>query len=138
MLGLVPGVRKRVRRYMGRGGEVGMNAYQKYLERRRKEQTRNIVEENVDGYIQHMDMIVLVVLHDEYGFGARRLKKVYESIVKKAEEYKKYIADNDRVYFNDDQGREREDTYNLKKHLKQIGFDYDAVVAEMESSVTCT
>lgn len=115
-----------------------MNAYQKYLERRRKGQTRNIVEENVDGYIQHMDMIVLVVLHDEYGFGARRLRKVYESIVKKAEEYKKYIADNDRVYFNDAQGREREDTYNLKKHLKQIGFDYDAVVAEMESSATCT
>ncbi len=100
-----------------------MNAYKKYQERQKNQEIKRITEENCDAYIEHMDLIVLHILHTEFGFGASRLKKVYHLIDKRYEEYRRYMSINDKTKFND--GTERDDTATLKDHLRKIGFDYD-------------
>lgn len=108
-----------------------MNVYDAYKRRKDNAEMKRIVMENCDAYIEHMDLILLDVLHTEEGFGAKRLKRVYRKIEKRFNEYRRYMADNDHTKFND--GVERDDTYALKKRLKEIGFDYDEMVAEMIS-----
>ena len=98
----------------------------KYRERQRDQAIKRITTENCDAYIEHMDLIVLHILHTEFGFGASRLKRVYQLIDKRYEEYRRYMAVNDKTKFND--GPERDDTATLKDNLRKIGFDYDEEV----------
>lgn len=105
-----------------------MNAYKSYKKRERDKELYQIAMDNCDAYVEHMDLIVLDVLHTEFGFGAERLKRVYTEIEKRFNKYRQYMADNDNTKFND--GVERDDTWVLKRNLKEIGFDYDAIVAE--------
>ena len=103
-----------------------MNAYKKYQERQKNQEIKRITTENCDAYIEHMDLIVIHILHTEFGFGASRLKRVYQLIDKRYEEYRRYMAVNDKTKFND--GQERDDTATLKDDLRKIGFDYDEEV----------
>ncbi len=72
--------------------------------------------------IEHADLCVLVALHDEFGFGAARLKKFYHAVVRTAVRFSKYNGINEQYGKN----IKRQDVYEMKKHLKEIGFDYDA------------
>ena len=103
-----------------------MNAWKNYVERQKNQEVKKIVTDNCDAYIEHMDLIILHILHTEFGFGAQRLRKVYKEIDKRFTEFKRYMADNDRAKFND--GVERDDTFALKQRLREIGFDYDEEV----------
>ena len=94
-----------------------------------KKQQRKIVEDACDAYIQHMDLILMMILHKELGLGAKRLERIYRAIEKEFAHYKRYMADNDRTRFND--GIERDDSWKLKQDLKAIGFDYDRIVKEI-------
>lgn len=81
--------------------------------------------------IQFLDMLALMVLHDEFGFGAERLKRYYRAIYDKGQEYAKYKEPNGPDWGKKDRfGYGRTDLYKLKKDLYDIGFDYDAMVAE--------
>lgn len=102
-----------------------MKAYDRYKERQRKQAVKEITMENCDAYIQHMDLIVLHILHTEFGFGATRLRRVFREIDKRFWEFKRYMAD-DHTKFSD--GVERMDTFALKYKLREIGFDYDEEV----------
>lgn len=106
-----------------------MNAYKNYKKRERDAETYKIVMDNCDAYIEHMDLIILDILHTDFGFGAERLKRVYREIDRRFNEYRRYMADGDNTKFND--GVERDDTWKLKRDLREIGFDYDAIVAEI-------
>ena len=106
-----------------------MNAYKNYKKRELDKTMYQIAMDNCDAYIEHMDLIILDVLHTEFGFGAERLKRVYREIERRFNEYRRYMADGDNTKFND--GIERDDTWALKRNLREIGFDYDAVVAEI-------
>lgn len=73
-----------------------MNAYKNYKKRELDKAMYQVAMDNCDAYIEHMYLIILDVLHTDFGFGA-----------------------------------ERDDTWALKRNLRAIGFDYDAVVAEI-------
>lgn len=82
--------------------------------------------------IQYLDMLALMVLHTEFGFGAERLKKYYRAIYDKGQEYARYKdPKNDPDWGKKDKlGYGRTDVYKLKKDLFDLGFDYDAMVEE--------
>ena len=94
----------------------------KTLSKKGKErQIKNAIVNEMDWLAQHCDLLMLIALHEEYGFGAERLRKIYRKIVKLHDEFKaKYMASDDTVL-----GEGRCDTYALKSYLKRIGFDYD-------------
>lgn len=109
-----------------------MNAYKSYKNRQVNASRNRIIEEHADEYIEHMDLVILMVLHDEFGFGARRLERFYRCIDKMFREYKKYLSDKDKTsFFDKDKREERDDTWTLKRDLKKIGFDYDKIVEDI-------
>ena len=82
---------------------------------------KNTIVKEMDWLSQHCDLLMLIALHEEFGFGAERLRKFYRKIVVLHDEFKnRYMASDDKVL-----GEGRCDTYALKTYLKRIGFDYD-------------
>lgn len=113
-----------------------MNAYKSQKKRQEKQTITELVEEAMEKYVEHADLIALMVLHNQFGFGSRRLKQFYSALAPMFARYKFYMADNDKTKFGEvdkrtGEVRERDDTWVLKRDLKEIGFDYDAVVAEL-------
>ena len=81
--------------------------------------------------IQYLDMLALMVLHTEFGFGAERLKRYYRAIYDMGQEYARYKDPHDPDWGKKDKrGVGRVDFWKLKKDLYDIGFDYDAMVEE--------
>ena len=106
-----------------------MNALKKYRERQNQAKAREIVDENLDGFIEHMDLLILYVLHAEFGFGKDRLTRFFNSI----SDYYRYFRD--RFVKPGDENRfwapgGRLDTFALKQYLMDCGFDYDKACAE--------
>ena len=102
-----------------------MKAWHRYVQRQKNQALKNSVMENCDAYIEHMDLLMLWVLHEDFGFGAERLKRAYHALDKKFEDFRRYMGD-DRTKFNE--GVERDDTWALKYKLREIGFDYEEEV----------
>ena len=106
-----------------------MNALKKYKERQYRDKAREIVNENMDNFIEHMDLIILYALHKEFGFGAVRLERFFMCISDYYETFRnRFVKPGDDNRFWQKGGRM--DTYALKYYLKEIGFDYDAVCAK--------
>lgn len=108
-----------------------MNALKKYNERRQEAHARKIVNDNLDSFIEHMDLLTLYVLYAEFGFRDKRLHRFFDAIV----EYYKYFRDRfikpgDEYRFWSPDGRM--DTFAIKSKLKEAGFDYDAAVKAAE------
>lgn len=81
---------------------------------------KTIVEE-IEWLSEHCDLLTLITLHEEFGFGADRLKRAFRKTVTLHDEFKKkYMAADDTVT-----AKGRCDTYAMKEYLKRIGFDYD-------------
>ena len=81
--------------------------------------------------VQYLDMLALMVLHDEFGFGAERLKRYYRAIYDKGTEYARYRDPKDPDWGKKDKrGVGRVDVWKLKADLMALGFDYDAMVDE--------
>lgn len=57
-----------------------MNALKKYKERQYRDKAREIVNENMDNFIEHMGLIILYALHKEFSFGAVRLERFFMCI----------------------------------------------------------
>lgn len=97
-----------------------MQAYNKKIQiRKAREESVNQLETMMD----HFDMLWLVTLHDnpKTKLGAQRLRFIFRDYIRKYDEYKRrYLAADESTVCGN-----RTDTYALKKHLKEIGFDYD-------------
>jgi hypothetical protein len=97
-----------------------MQAYNKKIQiRKAREESVNQLETMMD----HFDMLWLMTLHDnpKTKLGAERLRFVFRDYIRKYDDYKRrYLAADESTVCGD-----RTDTYALKKHLKEIGFDYD-------------
>ena len=102
-----------------------MKAYGKRTQMR---EARKAALAEMTACAEHFDLVLLMTLHDEEPhFGAKRLKRFFRKFVKKYEYYKqRYLTADDTTVCGD-----RTDTYALKKRLKDIGFDYDAVCDEI-------
>lgn len=92
--------------------------------------------EYMDERIMSLDMVALLVLHNEFGFGAERLKRYYRAIPPTAERYAK-LSDGEPAYGKKDKnGMGRTELWALKRDLYKIGFDYDTIVAEENEIAT--
>lgn len=81
---------------------------------------QTIVKE-IEWLSEHCDLLTLISLHEEFGFGADRLRRAFRKTVSLHDEFKKkYMAADDKVT-----AEGRCDTYAMKEYLKRIGFDYD-------------
>lgn len=82
--------------------------------------------EHMSERIQYLDMLALMVLHEEFGFGAERLTRYYRAILTMDEHYKRYNANHEPQFGKKTKdGHTRSDLYELKKDLYAIGIDYD-------------
>ena len=95
---------------------------------------RMYTQAHMEERIQYLDMLALMVLHTEFGFGAERLKRYYRAIGRVDAAYSRYRDPrHDPGWGQKDRlGTGRVDVWKLKKDLHDIGFDYDAMVAEGE------
>lgn len=88
----------------------------------------------LDSYYEHLeywDCVILMTLHETYGFGVKRLRRFYEAINKIYHGYERYNQKHEvRFGQRDSQGMGRMDLYMIKEDLKSIGFDYDQIVKE--------
>lgn len=87
----------------------------------RERQIKKTLIEEIEWLSEHCDLLTLLSLHEEFGFGAERLRRAFRKSVSLHEEFKKrYMAADDPVTT-----KGRCDTYAMKDQLKRIGFDYD-------------
>ena len=106
-----------------------MNALKSYNNRKVDAKARQILLDGMDGFIEHMDLLILYVLWAEFGFGAKRLRRFFWAIKKYYESFRDtFIQPGDETRFYVEE--KRMDTFALKKYLLDIGFDYDAECAK--------
>lgn len=92
--------------------------------------------EYLEERIQYLDMLALMVLHTEFGFGAERLKRYYRAISELADAYRRYDDPRGPDWGRKDKyGHEKLVLYALKRDLKAIGFDYDEMVDEWKQDI---
>lgn len=92
---------------------------------------KTYTREYMDEYITHLDMACLMVLHEEFGFGAERLKRYYRAIMPMADRYRKYDTPGEPDWGQKSKdGKCRMSLWKQKKDLHDIGFEYDEIVAE--------
>ena len=106
-----------------------MNALKSYKKRKVDEKAREILFDGMDGFIEHVDLLILYVLYAEFGFGAKRLRRFFWAIKEHYEAFRDTFiqpGDETRYYVEE----KRMDTFALKKYLLDIGFDYDAECAK--------
>lgn len=89
-------------------------------------------KEYMEERIQYLDMLALMALHDEFGFGPERLKRYYRAISKMDDAYGRYRdPEHDPAWGKRDKtGAGRTDLWKLRQDLRKIGFDYDSMVDE--------
>jgi hypothetical protein len=93
----------------------------------RKKIFRKTVGDEVMKAAEIYDLTMLWTLHEDFGFGAVRLKRFYDSFVKTYRYMReRYYCEGDEELFGS-----RTDAYVMKERLKEIGFDYDKEVKEL-------
>ncbi len=93
----------------------------------RKKLFRKTVGDEVMKAAEIYDLTMLWTLHEDFGFGAVRLKRFYDSFVKTYRYMRdRYYCEGDEELFGS-----RTDAYVIKERLKEIGFDYDKEVKEL-------
>lgn len=97
-----------------------MTAYSKKTQMRK---ARQDAMDELKALTEHMELLWLMTLHDsKEKYRAKRLRRLFRDYVHKYDEYKRrYLAADESTVCGN-----REDTKQLKKQLKDIGFDYDA------------
>lgn len=106
-----------------------MQAYNKKVQMRK---ARKDAMDELEALTEHMELLWLMTMHDSKArYGAKRLKQLFRDYVYKYDEYKRrYLAANESTVCGN-----REDTKQLKKQLKEIGFDYDAECEEIRKEL---
>jgi len=81
--------------------------------------------------VEYLDMVVLMALHNTFGFGPERLRRFYDAIVTTDKYYSRYNGDKEPLFGRKAKnGMERMDLWTVKRDLAAIGVDYDALVEE--------
>ena len=94
---------------------------------------KTIVEE-IEWLCEHCDLLTLIALHEEFGFGAERLRRMYRKVGILHDEFKrKYMTAEDESATTN-----RCDTYAMKVYLKRIGFDFDEECEKLLCSISET
>lgn len=90
----------------------------------RKKLFRKTVSDEVMKAAEIYDLTMLWTLHEDFGFGAVRLRRYYQNFCAKYRYMReRYYCEGDEETFGS-----RTDAYVIKQRLKEIGFDYDEEV----------
>lgn len=93
----------------------------------RKKIFRQTVTDEVMKAAEIYDLTMLWTLHEDFGFGAIRLRRYYQSFCQKYRYMReRYFCEGDEELFGS-----RTDAYVIKQRLKEIGFDYDQETDQM-------
>ena len=92
-------------------------------------------EAYIDDLIMRLDMLALLVLHNEFGFGADRLRRYYHGIWKLADYYNKFKDGEPEYGRRTKNGFDSMELYKLRKDLLDIGFDYEAEINAGEEKI---
>ena len=85
--------------------------------------------------VEYLDMVVLMALHNTFGFGPERLRRFYDAIVTTDAHYRNYNGRDEPLFGRKAKnGMERMDLWVVKRALAAIGVDYDALVEEGKAS----
>lgn len=83
--------------------------------------------------VEYLDMVVLMALHNTFGFGPERLRRFYDAIVRMDAHYRNYNGKAEPLFGRKGKdGMGRMDLWAVKRDLTAIGVDYDALVEEGE------
>ena len=83
-----------------------MNALKSYKKRKVDEKAREILFEGMDGFIEHVDLLILYVLYAEFGFGAKRLRRFFWAIKEHYEAFRDtFIQPGDETRYYVDEMR---------------------------------
>lgn len=94
----------------------------------RKRLFRKTVSDEVMKNAEIYDLTMLWTLHEDFGFGAVRLRRYYQNFCDKYRYMReRYYCEGDEETFGS-----RTDAYVIKQKLKEIGFDYDEEVDRMD------
>lgn len=105
-------------------GKTGMNAYRNYKKNQGLAKAREILDDNMDRYIEHVELLFLYIMNVEFKHKPKDLYKFVDVFHEYLFHFRKrFVLDGDdtRLY-----GKEkRMDVFALREILKEIGFDYD-------------
>lgn len=101
-----------------------MNAYKTHKENKSLEVARKLIDENMERYVEHVELLFLYIMYNEYG---HTIEDLYHT-VEVFSEYYEYFRN--RFVLNGDDPRfyakeKRMDTEAIRYMLKEAGFDYD-------------
>lgn len=115
---------------------------EEHLRSIKKTMSRNFVMNASDEYLEHMDMIIMLTLVEDFGFPPEALEAFYYGVHERFRDYDETYTQDDDLYFNalgDWNGkRPRTDMIAAKKHLLETGFDYDAVYKKLRNHEECS
>lgn len=101
-----------------------MNAYRNYKKNQGLAKAREILDDNMDRYIEHVELLFLYIMNVEFKHKPKDLYKFVDVFHEYLFHFRKrFVLDGDdtRLY-----GKEkRMDVFALREILKEIGFDYD-------------
>lgn len=89
-----------------------------------KAEADRLVYESNEELCRKMDGLWLYTLHEEFGFGHKRLNRLYWAMI---ENYRKVMLRYNRMADNDDT-----EWYAMEKHLRDIGIDLKKLQAEAD------
>ena len=79
--------------------------------------------------VEYLDMICLMALHEEFGFGPERLRRYYDAIQRMDVHYSRYNGKDEPVFGRKTKdGFGRMDLWAVRRDLAALGVDYDARV----------
>lgn len=104
-----------------------MKAIEKFTKsqaKRLKQEIRSQVAKENERYERSFDVFLMYILHRSFGFGQKRLEKVYRDMVRYRDELKRqYMADGDTQ--SDDY------IFAMERDLKESGVDVDSILCPL-------
>ena len=115
------------RKDMQKGGGNTMKAVERFTKsqaKRLKQEIRSQVAKENERYERSFDVFLMYILHRSFGFGQKRLEKVYRDMVRYRDELKRqYMADGDTQ--SDDY------IFAMERDLKESGVDVDSILCPL-------
>lgn len=101
-----------------------MNAYKTHKNQKSLEVARKLIDENMERYVEHVELLFLYIMYNEYGHTTEDLYHTVEVFSEYYEYFRnRFVLNGDDLRFYAKE--KRMDTEAIRYMLKEAGFDYD-------------
>ena len=88
-------------------------------------------ENEMNEFLAFHEMVFLLSLHERFGVGVIRMRRLMRELVAQHNSYRKYLDHHDPKFGSRTKdGMERMDLYMAKRDLRSIGYDWDEETRE--------